>query len=276
MRKLALSSIVAATTLTLAGVSNAAVLFDAMTPSVGAGGAPNTGNSFMGQGLITPAFTTPGAGYSSISGLDIALVNNSGAALTLTGLRLNIWTYDGVSTSATISDPQFTNPVAGNPAVVDFTLAAGGLALGNNTFSLVAAAGVTTAAPGTTGGINFTTPIPIDPNSTAIGFVFNWQGATDPAGTVFNTIPGLTTGIRGGAAAPAFAAGTPTGLAPNFGYNRNASGLTTGNLLISDGRQIGLNSSLYIRVYGDVIPEPTSLTLAAAAGAMVLRRKRKA
>ena len=110
--------------------------FDAMTNVTTAqaviGASPNTGNTFMGDSLILDT-SANGNQVQKIVAFDAAVVNNSGAALNLTGLRLNVqfWGNTGTATGA----DAFASAL-GTPIVFNFTgiTAAAPFALANNTY----------------------------------------------------------------------------------------------------------------------------------------------
>lgn len=235
---------------------------------------PVAGNTFMGNALLldnSASVTTA----RNITGLDAVFANNSGAALNLTGLRLRAQFW-GDALAA--NDPNYFvgSSALGAPIVFNFPgiTAATPFAINNNTFQAVY-------------NLNLGTPIATQ-FTNFVGVTLNWQGATDATGTAFGDIAGLTTLVRGGSAAPAFASGSVLAGAPTYNYLRNASGRTDFNFNsgagnASDGRQIGNNSSLAVRVYvqgaAAVVPESNTLALLALAvpivGAVVIRRRKK-
>jgi len=286
MRKLALSSLVA---LSLSGVAQAqnVLVYDHYS------NVPNT-NWFIPAAITTnPTGTTGGnvfmggisllagvTGPTSLRGFDLSLVNSTGAAIpntpgTTARLNFFIWnTIDTGTTSTVFSD------LAGSGSV-NLDLGARPTPLANNSVLFI-----TAGATGPVGfpplagspGVVFATPIAITDES--IGFSFNWQLNTGPDGA-FQNVNGLTTLITGSGATGAPTSVPPVvgtnGFAlPNLGFFRSPDTSTdyAGNFNSTSSRSAGNNSGVMVRFYA--IPEPTTLTLAAAAGAMVLRRKRKA
>jgi len=118
--------------------------------------------------------------------------------------------------------------------------------------------------PGVTPGITLTTPLNI--SSTTIGITFNYQGTTD--GTTYNNVNSLTSLIG---------YGTPPTVGSQVfsGYYRNANSEVNGNFT-SSLRTLGQsNESLALRVYGTVVPEPSSLLFAFTGTALLLHYRRK-
>jgi hypothetical protein len=119
-------------------------------------------------------------------------------------------------------------------------------------------------SPGVTPGISLATPLSV-PGT--IGLTFNFQGTTD--GVNYVNANNLTSVI---------ATGNPATVGSEVfnGYYRNANSEVNGNFT-SALRSLGLNNqSLAVRIYGDVVPEPSSFALAGlGAAALVIFRRRK-
>ena len=276
MRKLALSSIVAATILTLAGVSNAAVVYD----SNGFESPTFTVGALSGQGGFTNFFpTTSSANWnvdgtrSAPGGVQSVSVSNLGTpAAPVTSFTWRDTNLTGINASpepiVTVSG-SILRPAPETGATNVSTSAAVGIY--NIAGSLIAEVGVF--------------------NNTATAGAF---GTFVPIFRAFNnaTPPVLTT----------FLAGTGATVLPdtwvNFSmelnyvtgtYTASIGGFTTtgipfitastdlgdADLTLRGGRG---DTSFFdnLRIETSVIPEPTTLALLGAAGVMVLRRKRHA
>ena len=207
----------------------------------------STPNYFMGEGY------TLKPGTSDITGFDIYPVNLSG--VNYTGLRINIFVWGSVNTSGTVnaSTPAFGNLLA------TYTLTASGAF---NTGFYFPFEGVPN---GVNPGITLATPLAIP--STTIGLTFNYQGTTD--GVNYASANNLSSLISYGTPAT-------VGSLVFSGYYRNVNSEVNGNFT-SALRTLGnANESLGVRVYGDVVPEPTSFALAGLGmvAVMILRRRK--
>jgi hypothetical protein len=103
--------------------------------------------------------------------------------------------------------------------------------------------------------------------STTIGLTFNYQGTTD--GVTYNSVNSLTSLIEYGM--------PPTVGSQLFnGYYRNANSEVDGNFT-STLRSLGFtDQGLALRVFGTVVPEPSSFALAGlGAAALLIFRRRK-
>jgi len=205
----------------------------------------STPNTFMGDAY------TLAAGTTSITGFDIFPVNLSGT--TYVGIKINIYVWGSVN-MGTVSA---TTPAFGN-LLGSYTLTSPG-SFDNGFFFPFEG-----TTPGVTPGITLTTPLNI--SSTTIGITFNYQGTTD--GTTYNNVNSLTSLIG---------YGTPPTVGSQVfsGYYRNANSEVNGNFT-SSLRTLGQsNESLALRVYGTVVPEPSSLLFAFTGTALLLHYRRK-
>ncbi len=194
-------------------------VFDAITNVVGFSAVAPT-RTFMGQPFDAANPGTP----LVINQLDIVLYSATAQNYS-SGLALNIqfWdTFDGTAT------PIFSTPVS---SVQTFTF-----------FPFTTQAGF-----GYLITVNWNVPVSISGFSN-LGVTFNWQGDT---GSGLTTTDNLTTAVRGGPGAPPIAVGDVPLAPPNLGYYRNASGRVDFNFNASDGRNIGANSALAIRLFSD-------------------------
>lgn len=205
----------------------------------------STPNTFMGgaYNLLT--------GTTAITGFDVYPANISGSDYT--GLKINIFVWGSVNTSGTVNA---TTPAFGN-LLGSYSLTSSG------TFTTGYYYSFDGTPVGVNPGITLTTPLAI--SSPTIGLTFNIQGTTD--GVNYSSVNTLTTLIKYGV--------TPDVGSEVFnGYYRNAANEVNGNFT-SSLRSLGQqNQSLAVRVYGVVVPEPTTLALAGlGALALVIRRR---
>jgi hypothetical protein len=206
-------------------------------------GAPNAGNTFMGQALL---IADPTPDPIALTGFDLYIANFTGAPVAATTpIRVNAFIWDEENPSTVATDPAYLNQLL----AVQGTFAAGlGFAWNNLTYIALEDANPTVPF--------FTFAAPLTTlTDTEMCFVFNVQA---DQGAGFVDVPGLTSVIRGGAAEGPAAVGTLAGY-----YYRNASGLVDGSHLVSDARQIGANSAIAFRVYNQS-SAPTPLGVAAA------------
>lgn len=228
----------------------------------GGGSLASTGNRQIGQALTLAA-----AAGSSITGFDTALLNNTGAAITLTSLELRYWIWGTASLAVTGTTPAFSNLLQNG--TVTFTLAPTGLTAASNTFFWITGNG--TQAGGGVAGVTLTTAIPVSTNQT-IGFVQQWWGST--TGGAPAPIGGLTGLISGGTTAVAPSVGSNPFSAPGTpqGYYRSAGAETNGNFLGSSQRNIGANTNQLLRVW--TVPTPGAAALLGLGGLIAGRRRR--
>jgi hypothetical protein len=198
----------------------------------------------MGQALsLSP--TAP----LTLTGFDTILLSTAAQ----TGqLRLNIYVWGGLSqtTPLVFSNLLYTESFTFTST---FTLDA------NTLYPLeTGAAGVP--------GFRFPTPVAL-PASSPVGITLNWQINT---GAGFVNTDTLTTAVRG--SVPLAVGTNLNGTSPNFGFFRNASGLTNGNFLPSDLRSVGANSAISLRLY--TVPTPGAAALLGLGGLLASRRRR--
>ena len=234
--------------------SNAALLFDNMSnfensvPGASVASTASTPNTFMGGAYNLLS------GASSITGFDIYPVNVSGS--NYNALKINIFVWGTVNTSGTVNA---TTPAFGN-------------LLG--TYSFTSAGSFNTGFffpyEGSPNGVNpgITLGSPLSIPNTLIGLTFNYQGSTD-GGLTFNNANSLTSLISYGTA--------PTVGSLQFsGYYRNAASEVNGNF-VSSLRTLGnSNEGLGVRIYGNVVPEPSSMAVAGLGiGMLIIRRRNR-
>jgi hypothetical protein len=232
--------------------ANSAVVFDNMSnfesgnPNAHISSTGSTPNTFMGAGYNLVSGTT------AITGFDLFPVNLSGTSFT--GLRINLFVWGSVN----LGTVNATTPAFGN-LLGSYTFDSTG------TFSTGFYFPFESATPGVTPGVTLATPLTIP--GTTIGLSFNYQGTTD--GVNYTSINSLTSLIS---------YGTPPNVGSTVfsGYYRNANSENNGNFT-STLRTLGqVNEGLGVRVYGLVVPEPTSIALAGlGAAALLIFRRRK-
>jgi hypothetical protein len=214
--------------------------------NAGISSTSSTPNTFMGGGYTLLPGTT------SITGFDLYPVNLSGTAYT--GLKLNIFVWGNVNTSGTVNS---TTPAFGNLLGTYTSILTGSY---NTGFYFPLQGSPVGTAPGITLGS------PIALTGTTIGLTFNFQGTTD--GLTYNNANSLTSLISYGML-------PSVGSQVFNGYYRNAAGETDGNF-VSSLRSLGLqNQSLAVRVYGNVVPEPSSLALLSLGTAALVAFRRR-
>jgi PEP-CTERM motif-containing protein len=238
--------------LSAAVTSNAALVFDNMSNYEGGNTnahiavTSSTPNTFMGDAY------TLAPGTTSITGFDIYPANLSG--VNYVGIKINIFVWGSVNTSGTVNS---TTPAFGN-LLGSYTLTSSG------SFNT----GFFFPFEGSPNGVNpgITLGAPLNIPSTTIGITFNYQGTTD--GTTYNSINSLTSLIGYGL--------PPTVGSQVFsGYYRNAASESDGNF-VSSLRTLGnANESLALRVYGNVVPEPSSFALIGIGSAALLIFRRR-
>jgi hypothetical protein len=225
-------------------------LFEASTPGITVSSTSSAPNTFMGTGYnLAP-------GTNSITGFDVYPVNTSGT--NFNALKINIYVWDTVNTSGTVNatTPAFSNLLA------QYTLTSTG------SFNTGFFYPFESASPGVVPGITLATPLLLTDNQ--IGLTYNYMGSTDGGATYANA-QNLTSLIVAGTPAP-----NSVG-APLFsGYYRNANSETNGNFT-SSLRTLGqANEQLAVRVYGTVVPEPSTLAMIGSIlAACGLRRRSK-
>jgi hypothetical protein len=230
--------------------SQATLVFDNITPQETDGhisATSSTPNTFMGDGYNLLS------GTIDITGFDLYPVNLSGT--NFNALQLTIYVWGGVNTgTVNAATPAFSNLLG------TFTFTATG------TFTTGFFFPFESASPGVTPGITLASPLLIP--STTIGLTFNYMGSTD-GGTTYSSANSLTSLISH--------TDPPTVGSNVFnGYYRNANSETNGNFT-STLRSLGLtNQSLAVRVYGDVVPEPSTwLLIASGAGVLLIARRKR-
>ena len=225
------SSIVAGPNLVFDNISNA----DEGVPGAVAASTSSTPNTFMGGGYVLAPGTT------SITGFDLYPVNTSGTSFT--GLKLNIFVWGSVNMgTVNASTPAFGNLLG------SYSLTSSGNFATGFYFPFES------ATPGITPGITLTSPLAIP--STTIGLTFNYQGTTD--GVNYNNANSLTSIIT-------FGTLPTTGSLVFNGYYRNANSEVNGNftstLRALGGTGADVGQGLGVRIYGTVVPEPTTVCL---------------
>lgn len=211
------------------------------------------GNIQTGMGVNLANFTP---GVSEILFLDTVIGNVTGTAIASKPVRLNVWIWETVNTTATGTAPIFSNlkdlgngPTAPT-AVFDFAP----ISLANNTLAET--------------NLAFSAPFTL--SSSLIGIAFNWQIDN---GAGFVSLLNLNTTVIGGATQAAPAVGTNFFTASTGGYFRSANSTLDvgGNFAASSSRNIGSNSGVPFTLS---IPEPSALGLLAPAGLVLARRRR--
>jgi hypothetical protein len=231
-------------------VKAATLLFDNISSDRGSNIAAtaSTPNTFMGGAYNL----VPGA--SQITGFDLYPVNLSGTGFN--ALRLSIYVWGTVNTSGTVNA---TTPAFGN-LLANYVLTSSG------TFS----SGFFFPFEGTPAGVNpgITLATPLSIPSSQIGLTFNYQGSTD-GGVTFNSANSLTSLIT-------FGDPPAVGSLVFSGYYRNAASEINGNFTSSLRTLGNANEGLGVRVYGNVVPEPGTISLVAlgALGLVLYRRRR--
>jgi len=228
--------------------SNAALLFDNMSnvengvPGAAIASTSSTPNTFMGAAYNLLS------GANSITGFDIYPANLSGTSYN--ALRISIFVWGSVNTSGTVNS---TTPAFGS-LLANYTLTSSG---SFNTGFYFPFEGTPN---GVTPGISLTTPLAI--SSTLIGLTFNYQGSTD-GGVTFNNVNSLTSLIS---------YGTPptVGSLQFSGYYRNANSEVNGNFTSSLRTLGNANEGLGVRIYGNAVPEPSSMAVASLGQGMLL------
>lgn len=245
--------LVAALCLSTLTTSNAAVLFDNMSnyensvAGASIAATSSTPNTFMGAAYNLLS------GATSITGFDIYPVNLSGTSYN--ALKINIFVWGSVNTSGTVNS---TTPAFGN-------------LLGS--YSLTSSGSFNTGFyfpfEGTPNGVNpgLTLGTPLSLSSTLIGVTFNYQGSTD-GGVTYNSINSLTSLIS---------YGTPptVGSLQFSGYYRNANSESDGNFTSSLRTLGNSNEGLALRIYGNAVPEPSSMAVASLGIGMLLLIRRR-
>jgi len=230
--------------------AQATLVFDNITPQETDGNLASTSstpNTFMGDGYNLLS------GTIDITGFDLYPVNATGTSFN--ALKLTIYVWGGVNASTVnAATPAFSNLLG------TFTFTSTG------TFTTGFFFPFESASPGVTPGITLASPLLIP--STTIGLTFNYMGSTD-GGTTYSSANSLTSLISH--------TDPPTVGSNVFnGYYRNANSETNGNFT-STLRSLGLtNQSLGVRVYGDVVPEPSTwLLIASGAGVLLIARRKR-
>lgn len=208
-----------------------------------------TFSTVMGQALT---IASPAPDPISITGIDIVLGNNTSNAGTGTtipataNLRITVFVWDQENPSTVATDMAYLGLVA-TPTVplrtTQFTTGALGFAW--PPFTSITFNGPNAVTP----GLQFVTPV-TDLTDTEMCFSVKLEVDMLNDGN-WQVIPGIGFVVRGNGD-PAANPGTASILRPNLGpqyYYRNASGLLDGTHLVSDARNIGLNSGIGITVY---------------------------
>jgi len=248
LQELALPLVLGAAVFSGATEAKADLTFDNFTLAPNITGTSSTPNTFMGGGY------TLASGTTSINGFDLYPVNFT--ANTYTAIKATVYVWGSVNMGAVgVGSPAFGDLLG--TYTQTFTIGGGGL-LPNN-YLPIEGDGVST--PGFSLGSSLAISGP------TIGLTFSYQGSTD--GVNFSTANSLTSIISYGA---------PASIGANVfnGYYRNASAEADGNF-VSSLRSLGLtDQSVAVRIYGTVVPEPTSMALAGLGCAVlvIFRRRR--
>jgi len=238
----------------------------------GAGPTTTTGSprTFIG-GAIGSLGNGSGTGPITLTGLDAAMVNTTGAALNgITAIRLNMTFWGTFGTGTAAADLVYGTLLT--QASVDFTLATP-LNLASNTYIPVGndfAVGASAA----NAGVDLTALNIVLPTLTSIaGVTLNWQ-VNQGAGFVA-TQAGLTSGLVANVAPQTI--GSNAFAAPG-GFFRNAgprASYADGNFINSDARNFGAaapNTNMAYRLYAT--PTPGAASLLGLAGLVAARRRR--
>jgi hypothetical protein len=233
------------------GLSNISVLYPALDTSINPGGS--VGNRYLG-GALNLANFSPG---DALSGINLRMVNQSGAAIVSSPVRLNVWLWNSVPLS--VGGLAFSNQV-GSPGAPTAVFNLGNINLNVNSSIPVA--------------VTFPTPVVLNPTSgNVVGITLNYQVFN---GSTWESISSVNSGVVGGGSQAAPLVGSNAlGSAPNFAFFRsvNTATDTTGNFSSASNRNIGVNSGLPIMLV--TVPEPGTVTLAIGAAAMVFTRRRR-
>lgn len=239
------SAFVCAVLVTSARPSSAqGIIFDTITNQTGFN-IPTATRTFIGDPVLA---VTPTGGPVGITGFDLRMISTS--AVTYNQIRVNVYFWNTINTTGTDAFSNLAGVVTGTVTSTAFTTQA------NVVYTL--------------DGFRLSAPLFV--NSPNFGVTVNYQGDT---GSGFQNTDALTEAVVGNTATP-FAVGSVAFTSPNYGYYRNASGRTDGNFSSTDGRNIGTNSAMAIRIFA--APEPGSIGLIAGAalpllGAVVTRRR---
>jgi hypothetical protein len=243
---------VATASLVAAMPGRGAVVFDNMSNYEGGntnahvGATSSTPNTFMGDAYTLTAGTT------QITGFDLFPVNLSGTSYT--GLRINIFVWGTVNTSGTVNS---TTPAFGNLLGSYTFTSSGSFTTG---FFFPFEGSPVGSGPGVALGS------PLNLSSTTIGITFNYQGTTD--GVTYNNVNNLSSLISWGT--------TPTVGSQVFsGYYRNANSEVDGNFTSSLRTLGNANESLGLRIFGTVVPEPSTFAIGGLGAAFLLIFRRR-
>lgn len=233
------------------GLSNISLLYPALDTSINPGGS--VGNRYLG-GALNLANFTPG---DALSGINLRMVNQSGAPIVSAPVRLNVWLWNSVP--LTVGGLAFSNQV-GSPGAPTAVFNLGNINLNINSSIPVA--------------VTFSTPVSLNPTSgNVIGITLNYQVFN---GSTWESITNVNSGVVGGGSQAAPLVGSNAlGSAPNYAFFRsvNTATDTTGNFSSTSNRNIGVNTGLPIMLV--TVPEPGTATLAIGAAAMVFTRRRR-
>ncbi len=232
-------------------LSNLSLLFPALESSTNPVGT--FGNRYLG-GALNLANFTPG---DALSGINLRMINQSGAAILAAPTRLNVWLWNSVP--LTSGGLAFSNQV-GSPGAPTAVFNLGNVTLATNSSIPVA--------------VSFPTPVALNPTSgNVVGITLNYEVFLDG---FWQSVSSVNSGALGGGSQAAPLIGSNAiGASPNFGFFRSVNTGTdsTGNFSTSSVRNIGVNSGLPIMLV--TVPEPGTASLAIGAAALVFVRRRR-